>query len=55
MNIEKQDNVVGLVLVACFMVLKVCILIALFSVYHEHHAANPQATQLHKIGIKLIK
>lgn len=44
MNIEKKDNLVAVALFTCIMLLKVCTLIALFSVYREHHA-TPQKTQ----------
>lgn len=41
MNVEKNENLVALVIFSCLMVLKICILVALFSVYSENNAVAP--------------
>ncbi len=38
MKVEKNENLVALVIFSCLMILKVCILVALFSVYSENNA-----------------
>ncbi len=39
MNAEKNENLVALVVFSCLMVLKICILVALFAAYSEQDAA----------------
>ena len=41
MNAEKNENLVALVIFSCLMVLKICILVALFAAYSEQDAAAP--------------
>lgn len=50
MNAQKNENLVALVIFSCLMLLKICILVALFAVYSEHEA-NPIENNL---AIKVI-